>query len=756
MKTASLLGVLALLCISAAPLAAQQAPDAGSVASRARGVDRIDGVTTAIGPRYHAEIHADRVVYIPALGSAAESTSPWTASAATIAREGGAEVALSGGVVQFSEQRADVHFAGGASASYETRADGLEQSFTLAERPHGDGDLVVRQRIDTAWPLLSVDAATGVEWGSPDRGGVRVGAVTAIDARGATIAGSLAFADGILEYRVPAAFVDAAAFPLLVDPLIGSQFFVGGDTGNSLFDVQPKISYDASNGLYLVVWKRVMSAQSTQVYAIRINSSGQFLGAPIHVSQGSAAEIGEALDVANCNAVNAWVVAWVREFSYLPLGTALGLTFRAIPAFPTPIQPGPLYSLTGATQAYFAVALSNQRGTGMFDNTLIAAYAQGGVLIPSQITGRRLDVFNDMSIAFGNDVTLHVYDDSTDSIEEIALSRSGGAYARYLMAFTIKSIASGDRDIRVRVVDEDLSVQTGAFAIAESSALDERDPTVDGNGAEWFVAWEQSSLGSSDSSIYARRVNYTGAMKIDPAHVISAVAGVAEADPAIGYTGETWMLAWSKPNTSTTDDVLVAALNEVTVTSCGPPMTISNATLDLRAPGLATKYASGVSSDDGLVVFEGTTGGFAATDIYGQALETENGLASDIGGGCGLFSGQANAGCTVSSLTSLPLSLRNAVSGVPAFLFLSVNDLGFSEGGCTLHADPFSGFLIAAGNTNALGEKDYSLPLSPTPTLVGLQFYSQWGTYLGAIGSFTIGGTPTGLNLSTAVLARFQ
>lgn len=754
MNTASLLGVLALVSSTALAQSPQQPGAAASVPGRAHGVSRIDGVHVAIGPRYQATFDARGVAFVPALGSLAPRTERWTAQVIDVAREGGAPIALGAGAPRIVDASIEIDHASGVHARYESRLDGLEQSFRIDEPLDGAGDLVVRQRIETPWPLASVDASAGVEWGSHGLGGVRVGAVTAIDARGASVAGSLAFADGILEYRVPASFVDAAAFPLLVDPLIGSQFFVGGDTGNALFDVQPKVSYDAGQGLYLVVWKRVMSASSTEIYATRINASGQFLGAPIHVSQGSPAEIDYALDVANCNTAEAWVVAYGRDFSYPPLGSQPGIVFRAIPVLPAPLSPGPLYPLTGATQAYFAVALSNQRSTGLLDNTLIAAYAQGGVLIPSQISGRRLDVLPNMSITFGSAVALHLYDDTSESIEEIALSRSGGTHARYLMAFTIKS--GSDRDVKVRVVDEDLSVQTGAFAIAESSALDERDPTVDGNGAEWIVAWEQAPLGSSDSSIYARRVNYTGLMKIDPAHVISAVAGVGEADPAIGYTGETWLLAWSKPNTSTTDDVLVAALNKVTLDSCGPPMTISSASLDLRVPGLATKYASGSTSDDGLVVFEGTTGGFAATDIFGQALETENGIAADLGGGCGLFSGQANAGCTVSSLSSLPLSLRNAVSGVPAFLFLSANQLGFSEGGCTLYADPFSGFLVAAGNTNALGEKDYVLPLSPTPTLVGLQFYLQWGTYVGAIGSFTIGGTPTGLNLSTAVLARFQ
>jgi len=46
--------------------------------------------------------------------------------------------------------------------------------------------------------------------------------------------------------------------------------------------------------------------------------------------------------------------------------------------------------------------------------------------------------------------------------------------------------------------------------------------------------------------------------------------------------------------------------------------------------------------------------------------------------------------------------------------------------------------------------------LTPSPSLVGLQFHLQWGTYLGALGAFSFGGAPTGLNLSSAVRATFQ
>jgi hypothetical protein len=243
---------------------------------------------------------------------------------------------------------------------------------------------------------------------------------------------------------------------------------------------------------------------------------------------------------------------------------------------------------------------------------------------------------------------------------------------------------------------------------------------------------------------------------LEPERLISDEGSASELGVSVGFTGETYLAAWEQALSIDTDDVAISALNRVTLEPCGPPTVLTNSQRDLQAPAVATRYAGGSGSDHALVAYEGIMPATGKADIYGQLFETENGSETQLGGGCGLLSGTARVGCAVSNANSISLSLRGTLAGVPTFLFLSSNQLGYSEGGCTLFADPFGGFLIAPGSTSAQGEKDYALQLLPSPTLVGLQFHVQWGTYLGALGAFTFGGTPTGLNLSTAVRATFQ
>lgn len=101
---------------------------------------------------------------------------------------------------------------------YDVRPQHMEQSFVFHELPAGEGDLVVDLKLDTALPLLSV-ATDRLEFGD-EHGGVVINGVVGIDAEGDRVPGSLSFEGGVLSLRLPAAFVQTAALPLVLDPLL--------------------------------------------------------------------------------------------------------------------------------------------------------------------------------------------------------------------------------------------------------------------------------------------------------------------------------------------------------------------------------------------------------------------------------------------------------------------------------------------------------------------------------------------------------
>lgn len=163
---------------------------------------------------------------------------------------------------------------GGVVETWDVRDDGLEQSFVVAARPATAGDLVVRGRLSTplhvepcapAHRALVLAAADGTPV-------VRYGEAFAVDATGARVAATTAFADGVVELRVPAVWLAGATFPVVVDPLVTPVTVSTGLAPESI-DVARD---DTGNGL-MTVFSRSASAGDYDVVGIMTNDG---FGAP--------------------------------------------------------------------------------------------------------------------------------------------------------------------------------------------------------------------------------------------------------------------------------------------------------------------------------------------------------------------------------------------------------------------------------------------------------------------------------------------
>ncbi|HEX5051156.1 MAG TPA: hypothetical protein VFZ65_05255 [Planctomycetota bacterium] len=158
---------------------------------------------------------------------------------------------------------------GGVVETWDVRDDGLEQSFVVAGRPAAAGDLVVRGRLTT--PLHAEPCAPAHQAlvfaaadGTPV---VRYGEAFAVDATGARVAASTAFAEGVVELRVPAAWLATARFPVVVDPLVTAVTVSTGLAPESI-DVARD---DTGNGL-MTVFTRSASAGDYDAVGIMTNN----------------------------------------------------------------------------------------------------------------------------------------------------------------------------------------------------------------------------------------------------------------------------------------------------------------------------------------------------------------------------------------------------------------------------------------------------------------------------------------------------
>jgi len=75
-------------------------------------------------------------------------------------------------------------------------------------------------------------------------GGVTIGQVVGIDGNGDRATGSMQYEDGVLELRLPQSFVDGAALPLVLDPMIGSEIAIG--SSSTYHQHSPDVADDAA------------------------------------------------------------------------------------------------------------------------------------------------------------------------------------------------------------------------------------------------------------------------------------------------------------------------------------------------------------------------------------------------------------------------------------------------------------------------------------------------------------------------------
>ncbi|MCR9243523.1 MAG: hypothetical protein NXI31_00720 [bacterium] len=223
------------------------------------------------GDRYKVSFH-DGATFVPYLGRDYPTNQPlrWRTLSAKVGDQELATVTQPR--VTYDGLRAEYEL-GAIVEAYDIRAEGLEQTFVISARPEVPGDLVIRGTLDTA---LVADPRgpehAGIEF--RDTAGVPIlsyGAATAIDAAGRSVTMTTAFEDGQVTLRLDAGFVETATYPLVVDPLLGVIYSIGGSEIESVDLVRDP--FGASRN----VWRaaaRFSSANDGDLYLRRFNDDG--------------------------------------------------------------------------------------------------------------------------------------------------------------------------------------------------------------------------------------------------------------------------------------------------------------------------------------------------------------------------------------------------------------------------------------------------------------------------------------------------
>lgn len=708
---------------------AQQPPASPAVAEAivgSFGVSVHDGVPHAGGPRYSTRFLPSGPVYTPLLGQAARASEPGPVDLQFTfleARVGGEVLAIgrdeapqvAGSVVTYAR--------GAVVETYEARADGVEQSFVLAERPAVAGDLVVRGRITTALPLVA-NGDDEVRFAAACGAGVSFGAVTGIDADGATVRGAMRCRGDELELTLPASFVQSASYPLVLDPLVGTAFLIGDDPLYA--DVRPAIAYDAGTSRFLVVWAVDVPASfpSPALCQIRgqfVNAGGGAIGNPLLLTTTAASF--SSPKIAAVNASDRFLVAWSGE------NVVAGIAYAGIYGRSVAASNGAMSNVV-ALQAPLTLLAGIDRRFGLGGDARTGAQAGTRALLACR---RFPPSSSPLNPPTSNDIlALRVYvpasgdpvpeaaatiASTSNLLDDVTVSAHCGTAGRWGVVFgqSVTSMAGPMQRLYVQVVAASGALcDTPASVVNYGSTGDVDMPAVaTRDGSEFVFAWHDAIA----STVQVRRGVVGGACGstswvFDP--IVSPLTAVGPAQwPSLAFVREKYLLVYEQYQSGW--QVFARALDPATCAVCGQEQRVDSGPGLFSNSVVASAFEGGDANSDLALVAWDHLGRVRARnwELHGS-LDVVG-----LGGGCGVvgfndfatYDGRPQLGDSTFAATLL--SPTAPVLG----LIVGFSQVAVPCGPCTLVAAP-DVVLASAGTV--------PIPIPCDANLIGAELYTQW------------------------------
>lgn len=679
--------------------ASNPAISAGQIA----GVHANNGGLLGVAQSYRVTFDKRSVTFQPALGSEAPRAHTMMIKTEHIRR--GNQFALQSSLETPTRQhtRTAVTYSWPqVQERFTTRTDGLKHSFVFAQRPAGEGDLIVQLAIDTT---LHSDIS-GSFWLDRDEYGITIGDVIGIDKNGQRCAGSKRLHGNGLELRLPASFVDNAQYPLELDPLIGTA--VDGLAG---YDIDfPDVAYDTASDSYCVVFTQFLGGGQTGIIG------SVWLASPL--APGYAFAINQAGDedsirVTNIAGLGVYVLVWVN---YEPAGNWIsGMALEPVQG-----QSSNVFAIDGPYDVFSPVV--SGEATVLDDDCLVVWQDSSLGLLGTSVTldGQLIETIAPLtSIASGD-------------VSEPAISKQGGNIGNHLITWTYRPLGAPGW-IRAQVVDHDMNL-LGPAAWVQSTTQNAGFSAVDGDGFKFLVAWEEQEAGNpSTTDVFGKilTVGAGGITAIGGALPLSTRANMIDYAPDIALLGDNFGLAYmvADPAAIFDDDSYVRVLGPA-----GAPIG-GELLLDI-APGINYPYEHAPRligkrdgdpanpSDEGLVVFaDQNTSATFDSDVGLQALEAmgNGGPITDLGGGCGPGGLAVSPGPAALGNSLLPLELYGAQPLAVPFVLLGLGNQRISCGICDF-VDPLDAWFVP----NTAGTAITVLAIPGDPGLIGFAFDFQF------------------------------
>ncbi len=708
------------------------------VVAQSFGMDFIDGALRAGGPGYKAVLDMDGLEYTPALGAAAARNYPVRFTLSSIRR--GENVLFDrAAVAKVAPQQkgmvASFARGNGVVETYEARADGIKQNFSFASAPAGVGDLIVEGRITTDLHTSQPGANDqGIEFHIPGIGGVYFGAVLAIDALGGRVAGGQSYDGDLIRFTLPSTYVDRAAYPMVLDPLIATMASVSASPA-----ADPDVGWNAHAGECMVVWEHQFSQADLDIRGQRVDMTGALVGSMVLWTNESGLEINPSV----CNVrgyaspplPEDWVVVFQDGNTLFGPWDIRGRRMNSYPVFGAAVSP--IIDIAASPANEINPDCSGTSG-------LRAGLARVAIVVFDDSTGISC-VSIDMT-TFTLWSAPHTLDASPGAANPAINDASGSTSGRFLAVW--ERDYGTDRDVHCGLVGAYGAVNATSV-VAATVGVDEFNAVVDGGVNAHLVAYQQHEVGNTGpSDIYCRFISaaYSTFYPTPPAVAFAATPNIDERDPAVGQVRMKNLVAWAyEASAGSLDyDIAYAGVDPDSCLPCGHrTQAVGGGSTTAIKPAIATRVVSTNPSalaqpdlDEAMLVWmEADLTPPFNSSVVGNVIESfgDNPVV-DLGGGCGNGGTNNYNGPVALGNWKLRL-LSNSPTQAIHLVSVMFSDSTVPCGSCQINSDLLSFIMV----TPALSSSGYlALPIPCDPNLAGVQLFTQWANVFSGASSCAI------------------
>jgi hypothetical protein len=308
-----------------------------------------------------------------------------------------------------------------------------------------------------------------------------------------------------------------------------------------------------------------------------------------------------------------------------------------------------------------------------------------------------------------------------------AISKSGGDDFQLLVVYQrfYSTPAPGDHDIEATLINVVGTIVIPNTAISTTFGPDERDPDVDGDGHLFNVVFARAPTLSSglDVIVASRTVQFGGSLANSQVIVDDQTAsGLDSREPTVAYTGNGFLVGWSRQYLGTDYDIALVGLDAYANTIADLLDFADYNSTYAHLPVVCAKYSSGHFVGDGALCTWQVTYDGGDDDVLAAAIDPQLGVVTNLGGQTPL-GGKAG----VSAATVGNPGFTHFYDGVYAFnsvtLVLSVQALMAPY--CTGTLVPFPDFyfgLVTGFDTTIV----LPTPMPGDPVLLGVTLYEQY------------------------------